>query len=368
MNGNITQLEIVSQNEHATTNADFVRTQLVFTSTNGVVSQQGIDDNTGATGRFFGVARAYCAGDYWDNTVFSMTQTAGQFTNLETFQFYMIMPPNPGRSWVVPTICPGDIFVFSGAVLGAEPPGPRVMPQLGTYFGHTGASVTGPTGASVTGPTGASMTGPTGASVTGPTGAAGEVKYRLPDPMGGTMWCHLGTWSTNVSDKRLCTLRISSQTRTFGFHRFRNAFLQLSSGDWNATPTQALDGSTFYASAELQLTSSWPGAIDDFFVEQVGQPTSSPDLSFNVWMRLYGQAGNGHYTATTSFDSLSSASDTWTHSGNLFPASPIAQVIKPNVVAGPTGATGASFTGPTGASFTGPTGASFTGHNGSYLN
>ena len=137
--------------------------------------------------------------------------------------------------------------------------------------------------------------------------------------MGDTVWCNLGTWSTNVSDKRLCTLRISSQTYTFGFQRFRNAFLQLSSGDWNNLPLQALDGSSFYASAELQLTSNWPGAIDDFFVEQVGQPTTSPNLSFRVWMRLYGQAGNGHYTATTSFDSMSSVSDAWTHSGDMFP-------------------------------------------------
>ena len=106
-------------------------------------------------------------------------------------------------------------------------------------------------------------------------------------------------WTTNVSDKRLCTLRISSQTNTFGFVRFRNAFLQLSSGDWFNTPTLAQNGSRFYASAELQLTSFWPGATDDFLIEQIGQPTTSPSLSFRVWVRIYGQAGSGHYTATT---------------------------------------------------------------------
>ena len=37
MNGNISQLEICSQNEYATTNADFVRAQLLFTSTDGTV-------------------------------------------------------------------------------------------------------------------------------------------------------------------------------------------------------------------------------------------------------------------------------------------------------------------------------------------
>ena len=242
MNGNLTQLEICSQNDYATTNADFVRAQLLFTSTDGTVSQQAVNDNDNgsATSPFFGVARVYCAGSFWDNSNFALTQTAGQGSNTGTFQFYMIMPPSPGRSWLVPTVCPGDAFVFSGTVLPAEPTGAKIMPQLGSFFGPTGAtgsrgpagaSVTGPTGASRTGPTGASVTGPTGASLTGPTGASGELRYRLPDPMGDTVWCNLGTWSTNVSDKRLCTLRISSQTYTFGFQRFRNAFLQLSSGD-----------------------------------------------------------------------------------------------------------------------------------------
>jgi hypothetical protein len=139
MDGNITQLEILSQNEFATTNPDFVRTQLVFTSTNGTVKQMGVDDNGGSTSPFFGTARAYCDGDYWDNTVFSMVQTAGMWSNVGTFQFYMVMPPNPGKSWLVPTVCPGDTFTFSGNVIwSGEPPGARVMPQLGSYKGATG--------------------------------------------------------------------------------------------------------------------------------------------------------------------------------------------------------------------------------------
>ncbi len=112
--------------------------------------------------------------------------------------------------------------------------------------------------------------------------------------MGDAVWCLLETWATNVSDKRLCTLRISSQTYDAGVQRFRSAFLQLSSGDWMNLPPQASDGSNFFAWAQLQLTSEWPGAANDFFVEQVGQPTTTPSLSFRVWMRLYGQAGNGH--------------------------------------------------------------------------
>ena len=71
-----------------------------------------------------------------------MVQTAGQGSNVGTFQFYMLNPPNPGRSWLVPTVCPGDTFVFLGTVLYTEPPGPRVMPLLGSYYGPTGA--TGP--------------------------------------------------------------------------------------------------------------------------------------------------------------------------------------------------------------------------------
>ena len=126
MNGNISQLEICSQNEYATTNADFVRAQLLFTSTDGTVSQQALDDSSGATSPFYGSARVYCAGD-WDNSNFALTQT-----NVGTFQFYMITPPNPGRSWLVPTICPGDAFVFAGAVLSGEPSGPKIMPQRGT--------------------------------------------------------------------------------------------------------------------------------------------------------------------------------------------------------------------------------------------
>ena len=356
MNGNLSQLEIVSQNSYTTTATDFVLAKLIFTSTNGTVQQQALD-NSGLTSPFYGAAKVFCAGS-WDNSNFAIVQSSGQGSNLGTVQFYVIMPPSPGFTWLVPTICPRDTFTYSGTVLTGEPPGARIMPLLGSLLGPTGptgTSMTGPTGASMTGPTGASMTGPTGASMTGPTGAAGEIRYRLPDPTGNTMWCNLGTWSTNVSDKRLCTLRISSQTYTFGFQRFRNAFLQLSSGDWNNLPSQALDGSNFYASAELQLTSNWPGAIDDFFVEQVGQPTTSPNLSFRVWMRLYGQAGNGHYTATTSFDSMSSVSDAWTHSGDLFPVRPTAQVVNPSVVAGPTGPTGAPGVGAVGV--TGPTGS-----------
>ena len=87
-------------------------------------------------------------------------------------------------------------------------------------------------------------------------------------------------------------------------------------------------------------------------------------------MRLFGQAGNGHYSVTTSFDSLSSASDTWTHDGGVQVDAPTSQVINPSVVSGPTGSSGTDgATGPTGAAglvggigTTGPTGA--TGRTG----
>ena len=138
----------------------------------------------------------------------------------------------------------------------------------------TGA--TGRTGA--TGMTGLGVTGPTGF-----TGANGEIRYRIPDPMGEPMWCMLGTWATSISDNRICTLRISSQSYSVGVQTFRTAFLHLSSGNWNNVQ-QAIDGSTFYAWAELQNTSSWPNATADFFIEQVGQPTSSTDLSFRVYV------------------------------------------------------------------------------------
>jgi hypothetical protein len=220
-------LEICSQNDYATTNADFVHAQLLFTSTNGTVSQQAIDDISGFTSQFYGVARAYGADDFWDNSNFALAQTAGQGSNVGTFQFYMIMPPNPSRSWLVPTICPSDTFVFSGAVLTSQPTGPRIRPPLGTFFGPTGPTgARGFTGASgstgSTGATGATgISGPTGN--TGPTGAAGEIRYTLPDPMGETMWCDLGTWSTNVSDKRLCTIRImaspGSEARSYSSAR-----------------------------------------------------------------------------------------------------------------------------------------------------
>ena len=57
MNGNLSQLEICSQNAFATTNSDFVLAKLIFTSTDGTVSQQALDDITGATSPFFGMAR-----------------------------------------------------------------------------------------------------------------------------------------------------------------------------------------------------------------------------------------------------------------------------------------------------------------------
>ena len=116
------------------------------------------------------------------------------------------------------------------------------------------------------------MTGRTGASLTGPTGAAGEIRYRIPDPLGSTVWCILGTWNTNVADNRTCTLRISSQTWVSSVQHFRSALLQLSSGNFLQPPRTAQDGSNFYGWAELQLTSNWPSATSDFFIEQVGQP------------------------------------------------------------------------------------------------
>jgi len=56
MNGNLSQLEIVSQNSYTTTATDFVLAKLIFTSTNGVVNQQALDDNSGATSSFYGAA------------------------------------------------------------------------------------------------------------------------------------------------------------------------------------------------------------------------------------------------------------------------------------------------------------------------
>ena len=116
-----------------------------------------------------------------------------------------------------------------------------------------------------------------------------------------------GARSTDISADQTCTLRLASQAYSFGFNRFRTAFLQLSSGNWSNLPQQALDGSTFHAWAELQLTSDWPDAGTRVVIEQVGQPTT-PSLSFRVWMLLSNVAGTGHYTATPI------STDTWTHS------------------------------------------------------
>ena len=132
MDGNLTQLEIVSQNEFATTTADFVRAQLVFTF---LAQQPAVDDFTSSISPFYGAARAYCSGNYWDNSVFAITQTALTAGQVGTFQFYMVMPPNPGKSWMVPTVCPGDTFTFLGTVLPGEPPGARITPLQGAYGG-----------------------------------------------------------------------------------------------------------------------------------------------------------------------------------------------------------------------------------------
>ena len=163
-----------------------------------------------------------------------------------------------------------------------------------------------------------------GFGYTGATGASGEIRYALPDPGGTEQWCQLGTWSTDISANRTCTLRLASQSYSWGFNRFRTAFLQLSSGNWSNLPQQALDGSTFHAWAELQLTSDWPDAGTRVVIEQVGQPTT-PSLSFRVWVLLSNVAGTGHYTATPI------STDTWTHSGTLYPVRPISQVLYPSV-------------------------------------
>jgi len=110
MNGNLSQLEIVSQNSYTTTATDFVLAKLIFTTTNGTVSQQALDDNSGLTSPFYGAAKVFCAGSSWDNSNFAIVQSSGQGSNLGTFQFYVIMPPSPGFTWLVPTICPRDTF------------------------------------------------------------------------------------------------------------------------------------------------------------------------------------------------------------------------------------------------------------------
>ena len=40
------------------------------------------------------------------------------------------MPDNPGRSWLVTTICPGDTFVFDGSVITGNVPGQTIMQRL----------------------------------------------------------------------------------------------------------------------------------------------------------------------------------------------------------------------------------------------
>jgi hypothetical protein len=101
MNGNLSQLEIVSQNSYTTTAADFVLAKLIFTTTNGVVNQQALNDNDlgGATSPFYGAAKVFCVGSYWDNGNFAIVQSSGQGSNLGTFQFYVIMPLLASRGW-----------------------------------------------------------------------------------------------------------------------------------------------------------------------------------------------------------------------------------------------------------------------------
>ncbi len=133
MNGNLSQFEVVSQNAYATTAADFVFAKLIFTSTDGTVSQTASNDLAGSSGPFYGAAKVYCEGELLDNTVFRITQTAGQGSSNGTFQFYMAMPSSPGRSWLVPTICPGDTFTYTGVpVYDSEPPGNWINPVLGS--------------------------------------------------------------------------------------------------------------------------------------------------------------------------------------------------------------------------------------------
>ena len=59
MNGNLSQLEIVSQNSYATTATDFVLSKLLFTTTDGTVSQQALDDNSGLTSPSTALPRSF---------------------------------------------------------------------------------------------------------------------------------------------------------------------------------------------------------------------------------------------------------------------------------------------------------------------
>ena len=410
MNGNISQFEICSQNDYAT--ADFVRAQLLFTSSNGTDSQTASDDNTGATNAFFGATRVYCAGENWDNSNFALAQTSGQSTSVGIFQLYMLMPPNPGRSWIVPTVCPGDTFVFSGAVLAGEPVGPRIVPELGDLYppgptgeqGSTGATgptgsvgETGPTGATgSTGPSGAQgytgSTGPTGhtgpvgatglpgaAGSAGATGPDGQVVYAMPS-LGGVI-VHLGTLTSSYGGGTMeLKLFTQDENSNDGEIKLLQAQLLFTTVDglnsWQPSYSFSGDIGKFYGRAKVFIddTLSWNNYY--FRVAQDYDPLSSSVMPpvFDFYVANPNAPGSGFFTVNMSPGSVFEYSGAPLPPQSTFPGYVIvpelgsllgpagaAGDVGPTGSTGAAGAIGASTTGPTGSTgATGPTGAPST--------
>ena len=276
----------------------------------------------------------YTLGAYWDNTCFAVQQTSGWGSNVATFQFWVIMPPSPGKGMVTITTNQSDTFTWSGTTNISGATQCFITPKQGSMLGPTGfTGTTGMTGATGrTGPSGMTgftgSTGPTGRTgSTGSTGPPGGVSYELPDTYIDQSWVRLG-WLNTVQDNRLCTIRITTQS-AFSTRDIRSVTLLLSSSD-TFTFTLGYDGTTqVYCFARLQAPSSWANAVQDFAIEQ-NSVSLTTYQSYAVWMKMPSIPGKGHYTV------LTSSTDTWTPSGATAAARPVSAAIVPTLVTGVT--------------------------------
>jgi len=179
---NICTLEIHSQNTESFVNfqitdstvVGFTTAKLLFTTSDGYWNRPSLENPDYP---FFGDCQVFCTGGLTEESFVVTQPRSGGLTPAPIFDFYMLMLAYPGKGILTVNSYPTDTFVFSGEILGGEPPTTglnRITPRRWSLLGPT-AVTNPPESLSVTlGPTG--FTGPQGSSfvVEGPTGATGS--------------------------------------------------------------------------------------------------------------------------------------------------------------------------------------------------
>jgi hypothetical protein len=117
--GNMFKLEIITQHYYSANPFDFVKAEMIFSTTEGSSSQNGADSTP-----FFGAASCSLNGYGFDNTSLAIQQNS-----TTSYSFYVFMLEYAGRSMFrVTTNQVGDIFTYSGTQ--QAPSGCYITPDL----------------------------------------------------------------------------------------------------------------------------------------------------------------------------------------------------------------------------------------------